>query len=192
MGAGMCLACACDMRIAEEKAKLGFNFSKLGLHPGMAATFFLPKLVGQEVCYLPLHAKLTVIFLASFPPPTFLSRHIFTSLSFACVLQTANYLLMSGELVSGAVAKEMGLVFKAEKGADMVQSAAQNIAAQIDSASPLGVSLVTNTLRHRTDVGLQMALQREADGQAASYASAQFKVKIEEMIAATSSTTTSK
>ena len=51
---------------------------------------------------------------------------------------------------------------------------------------------MTNTLRHRTDVGLQMALQREADGQAASYASAQFKVKIEEMIAATSSTTTSK
>jgi enoyl-CoA hydratase/carnithine racemase len=46
IGAGMCLACACDMRIAALGAKLGFTFSKLGLHPGMGATYFLPKLIG--------------------------------------------------------------------------------------------------------------------------------------------------
>ena len=38
VGAGLCLALACDIRIATEKAKLGLNFVKLGLHPGMAAS----------------------------------------------------------------------------------------------------------------------------------------------------------
>ena len=46
VGAGLCVAIACHLRIAAKSAKLGFTFSKLGLHPGMAATFFLPKVVG--------------------------------------------------------------------------------------------------------------------------------------------------
>ncbi|MFN8388927.1 MAG: enoyl-CoA hydratase/isomerase family protein [Bdellovibrionota bacterium] len=46
VGAGLCLAMACDIRIAAEEAKLGLNFVQLGLHPGMGATYFLPRLVG--------------------------------------------------------------------------------------------------------------------------------------------------
>lgn len=46
MGAGFCVALACDLRIAAEDAKLGLNFTKLGLHPGMGATWTLPRLVG--------------------------------------------------------------------------------------------------------------------------------------------------
>lgn len=46
IGAGLCLASACDIRIAAAEAKLGFTFAKIGLHPGMGATFFLPKVVG--------------------------------------------------------------------------------------------------------------------------------------------------
>jgi len=46
VGAGLCLALACDIRICHEQAKLGLNFVHLGLHPGMAATYFLPQLVG--------------------------------------------------------------------------------------------------------------------------------------------------
>lgn len=46
VGAGLCVACACDIRIASEKAKLGFTFTKLGLHPGMGATYFLPRILG--------------------------------------------------------------------------------------------------------------------------------------------------
>lgn len=46
MGAGLCLSLACDIRIALDSAKLGLNFVLLGLHPGMAATYFLPRLVG--------------------------------------------------------------------------------------------------------------------------------------------------
>lgn len=46
VGAGLCLATACDIRIAGEKSKLGFTFAKLGLHPGMGATYFLPRVIG--------------------------------------------------------------------------------------------------------------------------------------------------
>ena len=46
IGAGLCVACACDIRIAASGAKLGFTFVKLGLHPGMGATYFLPDVLG--------------------------------------------------------------------------------------------------------------------------------------------------
>jgi enoyl-CoA hydratase/carnithine racemase len=47
IGAGLCLSCACDIRIASDDTKLGFAFTVLGLHPGMGATYFLPKVVGE-------------------------------------------------------------------------------------------------------------------------------------------------
>jgi enoyl-CoA hydratase len=37
VGAGLCLAMACDLRTVVAEAKLGFNFVRLGLNPGMAA-----------------------------------------------------------------------------------------------------------------------------------------------------------
>lgn len=46
IGAGLCVALACDLRIAALEAKLGLNFTRLGIHPGMGATFTLPRLVG--------------------------------------------------------------------------------------------------------------------------------------------------
>lgn len=46
VGAGACLAMACDLRVAATNAMFGFTFTRLGLHPGMAATYLLPKLVG--------------------------------------------------------------------------------------------------------------------------------------------------
>lgn len=49
IGAGFCVALACDLRIAAREARLGLNFVKLGLHPGMAATWTLPRLVGPAV-----------------------------------------------------------------------------------------------------------------------------------------------
>ena len=46
IGAGLCMALACDIRYATDSAKLGMPFLKLGLHPGMAGTFLLPNAVG--------------------------------------------------------------------------------------------------------------------------------------------------
>ncbi len=46
VGAGLCLALACDLRYAAASARLGAPFVRLGLHPGMAATALLPDVVG--------------------------------------------------------------------------------------------------------------------------------------------------
>jgi enoyl-CoA hydratase len=46
VGAGLCVAMACDLRIAANDAKLSTAFMRLGMHPGMAATFLLTRLVG--------------------------------------------------------------------------------------------------------------------------------------------------
>eukprot|EP01130_Rhizamoeba_saxonica_P015772 TRINITY_DN712_c0_g1_i1.p1 TRINITY_DN712_c0_g1~~TRINITY_DN712_c0_g1_i1.p1 ORF type:complete len:230 (+),score=50.18 TRINITY_DN712_c0_g1_i1:335-1024(+) len=49
IGAGLCLACACDIRIGALDAKLGLNFAKLGLHPGMGATHYFQHIVGRQM-----------------------------------------------------------------------------------------------------------------------------------------------
>lgn len=46
VGAGLCLAMACDIRVASDSARLSAPFTKLGMHPGMAATYLLTRLVG--------------------------------------------------------------------------------------------------------------------------------------------------
>ena len=47
VGAGLCVAMACDMRVAAKEAKLGVNFVRVGLHPGMGCSVLLPRLVGD-------------------------------------------------------------------------------------------------------------------------------------------------
>ena len=49
IGAGLCVALGCDIRYVSEKARIGLNFTKLALHPGMAATWTVPRLVGPAV-----------------------------------------------------------------------------------------------------------------------------------------------
>jgi enoyl-CoA hydratase/carnithine racemase len=46
IGGGFGLALVCDLRIANRDAKYGANFVRLGLSPGMATTYLLPRLVG--------------------------------------------------------------------------------------------------------------------------------------------------
>lgn len=48
VGAGLLVAMTADLRIASERAKLGVNFVKLGLHPGLGGTFTLPLLIGYS------------------------------------------------------------------------------------------------------------------------------------------------
>ncbi len=47
IGAGLCLALACDLRYAARGARLGAPFVKLGMHAGMAGTYLLPNVVGE-------------------------------------------------------------------------------------------------------------------------------------------------
>src|SRR6185295_4837289 len=46
VGGGFGLAMLCDLRIGARDAKYGANFVKLGLAPGMAISYLLPRLVG--------------------------------------------------------------------------------------------------------------------------------------------------
>ncbi len=48
IGAGLCVALACDLCVVDADAKLALNFAQLGLHPGMGATYLLPRRVGAQ------------------------------------------------------------------------------------------------------------------------------------------------
>ena len=46
IGAGLCVALACDLRYAASTARMGVPFVRLGMHAGMAGTWLLPNVVG--------------------------------------------------------------------------------------------------------------------------------------------------
>jgi 2-(1,2-epoxy-1,2-dihydrophenyl)acetyl-CoA isomerase len=45
-GAGASLAVACDVRLASDRASIGFTFNRIGMHPDWGASYYLPRLVG--------------------------------------------------------------------------------------------------------------------------------------------------
>jgi 2-(1,2-epoxy-1,2-dihydrophenyl)acetyl-CoA isomerase len=47
-GGGANLALACDLRLASDRASLGQVFHKIGVHPDMGGSYFLPRLVGPS------------------------------------------------------------------------------------------------------------------------------------------------
>src|SRR3954462_2676495 len=49
VGAGLALALACDLRFVAEDARLSLPFTRLGMHPGMLATWSLPRVAGLAV-----------------------------------------------------------------------------------------------------------------------------------------------
>lgn len=53
VGAGFCVALACDLIILGEEAQVGLNFARIGIHPGMGGSWFLPRLLArQQAAYL--------------------------------------------------------------------------------------------------------------------------------------------
>jgi len=48
VGAGLCVALACDLRYAAPTARFSVPFTMLGMHPGMAATWLLPQAIGMS------------------------------------------------------------------------------------------------------------------------------------------------
>lgn len=49
VGAGFCFSLGADLRVMHRDAKVGMTFVRLGIHPGMASTWTLPRLVGPSV-----------------------------------------------------------------------------------------------------------------------------------------------
>jgi enoyl-CoA hydratase len=54
IGAGAGLALATDIRVMSDRAKIGFNFVKLGIHAGMGGSHFLPNAMGESKAKLAL------------------------------------------------------------------------------------------------------------------------------------------
>jgi enoyl-CoA hydratase/carnithine racemase len=54
IGVGLCLALACDIRVASTDLKISMPFIRLGLHPGMGTTHLLTRIIGTaktlELC----------------------------------------------------------------------------------------------------------------------------------------------
>ncbi len=48
VGAGLSLAFACDLRVFADEGRYSFNFVKLGIHPGMGASYTAPELLGRS------------------------------------------------------------------------------------------------------------------------------------------------
>ncbi|HKE20670.1 MAG TPA: enoyl-CoA hydratase/isomerase family protein [Kofleriaceae bacterium] len=48
VGGGFGLALLCDIRIACREAKIGANFARLGLGPGLGISYVLPRLIGAS------------------------------------------------------------------------------------------------------------------------------------------------
>jgi len=132
IGAGLCLALACDLRYAAPQAKLGAPFTSLGMHPGMAATWLLPEVVG---------------------------------------VAAARELLLTGRVVRGEEAREIGLVNRLLPEEGFVEAATE-IAAQIAAAAPVPTRYTTTALRQGGHATFEAALQWEALAQPITLATA--------------------
>jgi enoyl-CoA hydratase/carnithine racemase len=48
VGIGATMTCAMDIRLASQKARIGFVFGRIGIVPEACSTWFLPRLVGMQ------------------------------------------------------------------------------------------------------------------------------------------------
>ncbi|CAK4072263.1 unnamed protein product [Aphanomyces euteiches] len=88
--------------------------------------------------------------------------------------EKANYLLLSGKVISGEEAFQYGLASKVVDKEDVVAEAIK-VAEELTSGSSVATRSLLQTLRLKQDKDLEMALSREASSQAVCYASADYK-----------------
>ncbi|MGH3442856.1 MAG: enoyl-CoA hydratase/isomerase family protein [Nitriliruptorales bacterium] len=48
IGAGACVALGSDLAVVAEDARIGLNFARIGIHPGMGGSWLLPRLAGRQ------------------------------------------------------------------------------------------------------------------------------------------------
>jgi enoyl-CoA hydratase/carnithine racemase len=125
IGGGLGLALVCDIRVANAEAKYGANFVRLGLHPGMATTYLMPRFVG---------------------------------------LPRAAELLLTGRIVTGTEAAEMGLANYAVP-PDQVLPKAQELAAEVAGCAPIAVRWTKRSLYRNVDWDPRSAAEAEAAAQ---------------------------
>ena len=125
IGGGLGLAVVCDLRVANREAKYGANFVRLGLHPGMATTYLLPRLVG---------------------------------------VPKGIELLLTGRIVTGAEAEQLGLVNYAVA-PDEVLDKSWELAREIASAAPIAVRMTKRSIYENLDWHPERAARAEAHAQ---------------------------
>jgi enoyl-CoA hydratase/carnithine racemase len=135
IGGGMGLALVCDLRVANQEAKYGVNFTKLGLHPGMGTTYLLPRLVG---------------------------------------LPKAAELIMTGRIITGAEAAEIGLVNYAVA-PDEVWEKACSLAQEIAACAPIANRWAKRSLYGNLDWNPERAARAEAELQSRTIETDDFK-----------------
>lgn len=144
VGAGLCFALACDVRLAAVDAKLGLTFVGLGLHPGMGASHFLPSIAGPQVA---------------------------AQMMLTGELIDGREAARRGVVAQAVVGEGGG---GEDEGDSPVLAAAMAMADRMAAAGPVSVRTCVRTLRNRQaneGLGLEAALWREADAQAQCYAS---------------------
>jgi enoyl-CoA hydratase/carnithine racemase len=128
VGGGFGLALLCDLRVGNIDSKYGANFTRLGLAPGMAISYMLPRIVG---------------------------------------LSRANEMLLTATLVSGAEAKQIGLLDRAVA-KEQVIHVAEQLAERIASNAPFAIRATKAAIRRGLALEIKSAAREEAISQAQS------------------------
>jgi len=164
IGAGLCMAMGCDIRLAATSAKMGVTFVRLGLHPVRVATA-----LSRNCCNHCIVCLLFVLFCFASPPfmrsvlAVFMRRCAWRHLTCAGAShyqgmgathfmpaivgpQAAARMLLTGDVVDGTEAQEMGLVLKAVPGEELMDEA-YKLAESIASAGPEAVRSCVRSIR---------------------------------------------
>lgn len=136
IGGGFGLALCCDLRVAHEGSQYGANFVKLGLHPGMAITYMLPRLLG---------------------------------------VPKALELLLTGRLVSGREATELGLCSSYAGDPDGVVAKAHQLAEEIAANAPVAVRFTKHSVYRHLGWDPRSAAWDEAQLQAQTASTEDFR-----------------
>ena len=163
IGAGLCFAMACDIRVVSEKAKLGFTFVKLGLHPGTDNDQIdrLRPFIFIRSTHLLTHSNSSTHPLQLVYPPTNLpgmgATHFIATVA---GYETANRLLLTGDIITGREAKDLRLATQTAPDGQSCVEAAKALATRIASQAPLAVRATVLSLRAKQDRDLDQALLR--------------------------------
>jgi len=132
--------------------------------------------MGTDIRIVESNAKLGLTFVNLGLTPGMGSTHFAPEL---LGHQIASYMLLTGDIISGTRARELGLALEAVEGSENVKQRAIDIAKKIASnPSQACVKTTLQSMRMQLLERLEQRLAREADSQAQAYASVELKNQI--------------